>query len=142
MALTLRGISAGQEPCSIPTTRGDTPPPNSTLEELEMARRVVAVSNEAIFADALSDTGRVSTAGALRAEASVAAQIERRRALAAGTPYQGVVGHIPDATWTGTAQPYTWMDLTDRLNKSLGSQARWYPVGYRPTGFKLLEDSR
>ncbi|MEO5965932.1 MAG: hypothetical protein ABIR11_10745, partial [Candidatus Limnocylindrales bacterium] len=41
-------------------------------------------------------------------------------------------------TRTGSAVPPSWMDLTPRVNLSLGGQAVHYPVGYKPTAFELL----
>ncbi len=97
-------------------------------------------ANEAQLAQALSPTGRVSTAGALRDAADTAAAAERVRAAAAGTPYgQMNAGHVPDTTWTGTPQPHSWLPLSPRVNSSLGSQAARYPIGYKPTGFYLDE---
>lgn len=110
-------------------------PPGATAEEIAQVQAYVEGSNAALEAGALSPTGRVSTAGALRSEASAAAAEERARAAAAGTPYTGHAGHVPDTTWTGTAQPHTWLDLLPRVNSSLGGQATRYPVGYRPTEF-------
>jgi hypothetical protein len=53
--------------------------------------------------------------------------------------YSGQAGHVPDTTWTGEPEPYTWLDLTPRVNASLGGQAVHYPIGYRPTGFEFME---
>ena len=110
-------------------------PPGATPEEIEQVQAYVNGSNEALKAGALSPTGRVSTAGQLRIDASAAAAEERASALAQGTPYQGHVGHVPDTTWTGNPQPYSWLDLSPRVNSSLGGQATRYPVGYQPTEF-------
>ena len=85
----------------------------------------------------LSPSGRVSTKGALRIEASAAAAAERARAAAAGTPYVGQVGHVPDTTWTGTAVGREWQDQIQRVNASLGGSSRAYPIGYRPTIFQI-----
>lgn len=110
-------------------------PPGATAEELAQVRAYVEASNEALKAGQLSPTGRVSTAGDLRTDASLAAAQERARAVAAGQPYEGHAGHVPDTTWTGNPQPYRWLDLAPRVNSSLGGQAAAYPVGYKPTGF-------
>jgi toxin YxiD len=64
---------------------------------------------------------------------------EGRRAAAAGEPYAGDVGHVPDTTWVGKPDPPSWQDLTEKANKSLGAQARNYPVGYKPTRFLFEE---
>ncbi len=110
-------------------------PPNATPEQLAQFRAYVDGSNEALAAGYISPTGRVSTAGELRIDASLSAAEERAAAVEAGTPYQGHVGHVPDTTWTGMPTPYAWLDLDPVVNSSLGAQARWYPIGYKPTGF-------
>lgn len=61
--------------------------------------------------------------GLLRRQASHAAALERARALAAGTPYRGVVGHVPDTTWTGKPEPFEWADQSLTVNSSMGGQA-------------------
>ncbi|WP_448710662.1 hypothetical protein [Microbacterium profundi] len=78
----------------------------------------------------LSPTGRVSTKGELRTDASAAAAAEK-----AGGTYTGHPGHVPDTTWTGIPDPHSWLDLDPSVNTSLGSQALRYPVGYRPKNF-------
>lgn len=115
------------------------PPPGATAEEVAQTRAYVEGCNAALCAGELSPTGRVSTQGALRADASRAAAAERARGAAGGTPYSGHAGHVPDTTWTGSATPPSWMDLTPRVNTSLGGQAVQYPVGYRPTIFEFLD---
>ncbi|WP_133051119.1 hypothetical protein [Ruminiclostridium hungatei] len=76
----------------------------------------------------------MSTKGELAKAASAAAKAERDVASAAGNPYQGHVGHVPDITWTGTAQPHSWLDLNP-VNMSLGGQTLKYPTGFQPTKF-------
>jgi hypothetical protein len=83
----------------------------------------------------LSPTGRVSTSGALRADANKFAAIERARAAEAGTPYQGFVGHAADTTWTNRPDAAFWVDVSQKINSSMGSQAKRYPLGYFPTRF-------
>lgn len=117
------------------------PPPGATAEEIAQVRAYVDGCNAALCAGQLSPTGRVSTQGALRADASRAAAAERARAASAGTPYSGHAGHVPDTTWTGSAEPPAWMDLTPRVNTSLGGQSAHYPVGYRPTVFEFIDGS-
>ncbi len=78
----------------------------------------------------LAPNGRVSTSGQLRDDASAAAAVER-----AGGTYRGHAGHVPDTTWTGVADPHSWLDLDPSINQSLGGQSRRYPVGYQPTEF-------
>jgi YD repeat-containing protein len=95
------------------------------------------VANEALDAGYLSPTGRVSTNGVLRSLATQAARAERTVAERSGRPYQGVVGHGPDTTWTGKADAFRWIDQNWRVNNSLGGQAGRYPIGYMPTEFVL-----
>ncbi|WP_211473823.1 LysM peptidoglycan-binding domain-containing protein [Collimonas humicola] len=114
-------------------------PPGATAEEIAQVRAYVDGSNEALQAGQLSPTGRVSTGGELRTDASLAAAQERARAAADGVPYEGHAGHVPDTTWTGNPQPYSWLDLAPRVNSSLGGQAPKYPVGYKPTEFIFEE---
>ncbi len=97
--------------------------------------------NKALNAGKLSSTGRVSTQGSLRRQASRAAKKEAQRAARAGTPYTGHVGHVPDTTWTGTPEPYDWLDLDPVVNTSLGGQSNGYSEGYKPTGFVFKEDN-
>jgi YD repeat-containing protein len=114
-------------------------PPGATAEEIAQVKAYVDESNAALEAGYLSPTGRVSTKGTLRTDASLDAALERARAAEAGTPYVGHAGHVPDTTWTGKASPYSWLDLSPRVNTSLGGQARGYPVGYKPTEFIFEE---
>ncbi len=51
------------------------------------------------------------------------------------------MAHVPDTTWTGTPEPYGWLDLTPVVNTSLGGQSNRYPIGYKPTGFVFKEDN-
>ena len=115
-----------------------TAPEWATPEEIIQMQDYVNGCNEAMMNGELSSTGRVSTQGALRSQASAAAQAERARAATAGSPYVGVVGHVPDTTWTGNPIPSRWADQTGSVNSSLGGQARRYPIGYRPTVFYLV----
>ena len=116
-----------------------TPPLNATSEQIAQTKAYIEGSNQALQAGKLSPTGRVSTAGSLRIRASASAAKERARAAAAGTPYQGHVGHVPDTTWTGTADPYSWLDLDPSVNMSIGGQANRYPIGYKPTEFRFKD---
>ena len=115
------------------------PPPGATADEVDQVRRYVDGSNRALENGHLSPDGRVSTQGDLRRQASNAAARERTRAAAAGDPYEGHAGHVPDTTWTGAAEPPEWMDMSPRVNTSLGGQAGGYPVGFRPTGFEFYD---
>jgi|GEM_PF-4845228 len=135
-----RGADTATEITQVTTPSGGpvvfNAPPGSTPEQIEQVRQYVDGCNDALAAGALSPTGRVSTQGSLRSEASAAARQERARAAAEGQPYQGVAGHVPDTTWTGNPEPHTWMDMDGRVNSSLGGQSRRYPEGYKPTGFE------
>jgi len=110
------------------------------LPELELAqwRRYTDTLNDVRLDGELSATGRVSTGGHLRADARAAAALERQIAETAGRPYEGVVGHAPDTTWTGRPVPREWHDQSMRVNSSLGGTASRYPVGFRPRIFRLL----
>ena len=135
--------STGPAPLSSSPVSGPVrlrPPPNATPDEIAQARAYCDGCNDALARGELSPTGRVSTTGLLSREASRAAAKERARASAAGQPYQGHAGHVPDTTWTGNANPPAWADLSPRVNTSLGGQSGHYPVGYKPTTFQLIED--
>jgi RHS repeat-associated protein len=110
------------------------PPAANAMEEAHTLE-AISLANLAHDEGLLSVVGRVSTQGALGSAKSAAAGVERARALEAGTPYKYVVGHGPDATWTGKAATRFWQDVLSRVNSSLGGQARRYPLGYRPTRF-------
>ncbi|MEL4105377.1 hypothetical protein AAFA46_00865 [Oscillospiraceae bacterium WX1] len=114
-----------------------TPPSNATPQQIAQTKAYIDGSNQALEAGKLSPSGRVSTAGSLRIRANASAASERARAAAAGTPYQGHVGHVPDTTWTGTADPFSWLDLDPSVNMSIGGQANRYPIGYKPTEFRF-----
>lgn len=61
------------------------------------------------------------TAGALRTAADAAKEAERARALAAGEPYTGQVGHVPDTAITGRADPPCgWLDMPGTINQKAG----------------------
>lgn len=111
------------------------PPPNATPDQLQQVQDYVRLSNQALDDGLLSPTGRVSTQGTLRQQASQAAAAERAQAAAAGTPYQGHAGHAPDTTWTGNPVPPYWLDLDPVVNSSIGGQSNGYPIGYQPTEF-------
>jgi len=106
------------------------PPPGATKEEIKQVIKYCEGCNDALKNDALSPTGRVSTTGELRREASKQAAIQKKSGN-----YSGHAGHTPDTTWTGDPIPFQWLDLTPKVNSSLGGQARGYPIGYKPTIF-------
>lgn len=113
-------------------------PSGASPEEVTQFERYADGSNRAIAAGALSPTGRVaSTKNGVRRQATDAAKAERARAKAAGAPYQGVAGHVPDAAWMGKGEPYEWQDMAGRVNSSLAGQINRYPVGYKPTRFEV-----
>jgi hypothetical protein len=116
------------------------PPANATPEQLAQWREATQVCNECLQAGELSSTGRVSTKGALRRAATRDIAKEKARAAAAGTPYRGHAAHMPDTTWTGKpTPPRGYRDYDPAVNTSMGSQAKNYPVGYKPTEFVLEE---
>ncbi|UTY59328.1 DUF6531 domain-containing protein [Massilia sp. erpn] len=111
-------------------------PPNATAAQVGQVQTYIAGSNDALLADALSPTGRVSTTGKLTQQSSRTAALERQRAANAGTPYGAQqAGHVPDTTWNGTPTPYSWLPLDPVVNASLGGQARGYSIGYKPWVF-------
>ena len=116
-------------------------PPNATIEQIEQVKSYVDGANKALLEGALSPTGRVSTKGKLRRDASRAARIEAKRAAENGTPYKGHVGHVPDTTWVGKPSPHSWLDLDPKVNMSLGGQANKYPLGYKPTEFNFVKEN-
>lgn len=123
-------ITAGHGAVAFRPFRGATP------AQVRQMRAYVRGCNQALLAGYLSPTGRVSTGGELRRQASRAARRERRRAERELTPYgDQVAGHVPDTTWTGNPVPFGWMPLDAAVNESLGSQAERYPVGFKPTCF-------
>ncbi|MCU5328081.1 type VII secretion protein [Bacillus wiedmannii] len=115
-------------------------PPGATDEQIAQVKAYVEGSNKALEAGALSPTGRVSTKGKLRQEASRAARLEGKRAADNGEAYKGHVGHVPDTTWMGKPEPHSWLDLDPKVNMSIGGQANKYPIGYKPTKFKFVEE--
>ena len=112
----------------------------ATAQEMAQFRAYCAMCNDALRAG-VGQGGRVSTAGALRAASNRAAAAERARASLQGAPYLGQAGHVPDTTWSGSADPFAWLDLAPRVNQSLGGQAAHYRIGYRPTEF-IFDDSQ
>jgi hypothetical protein len=111
-----------------------------TAEEQAQFQAYLDGANEAAQLGLLSPTGRVTTTGPIEQAAKKLAMAERKRAAEDGIPYQGDAGHVPDKTWTGDPAPYKWLDMSPRLNASLGAQARRYPLGYKPTEFKAGDD--
>jgi hypothetical protein len=126
------GGGGGSRPVKVKVPKWASP------EEVGQFERYVQGSNRAAAAGALSKTGRVATTkNGVRKDAEKAAYRERKRAEAAGTPYKGVAGHVPDAAWMGQGQPHEWQDMSKRVNSSLSGQIGNYPVGYQPTHFEI-----
>ena len=46
---------------------------------------------------------------------------------------------IIEVLWTGTAAPFSWLDLNPSVNMSIGGQANRYPIGYKPTEFRYRD---
>ena len=104
-----------------------------TSDHHQQYRDYVDGCNRALKKKELSQTGRVSTKGKLRRNASKAARKERRQ-----NPnlYEGKdAGHVPDSTWTGKPEPSEWHPQDHKVNSSLGGQSKRYPIGYKPTSF-------
>jgi hypothetical protein len=80
-------------------------------DEIAQVQAYCQACNRLLAEGALSPTGRVSTAGELRAGALRAAAQQRAAAAAAGRPYAGHAGHVPDTTCTGSPTPWAWMDI-------------------------------
>lgn len=128
----------------LPNPSGDGPvefriPEGATDAEAAQFHDYVNRSNQYLADGSLSDSGRVSTAGEISREARREARLERLRAEAAGTPYDGVAAHVPDSTWVGQGKPPGWGDYTSRVNSSLAGQVNRYPVGHNPTIFIVRE---
>lgn len=114
-------------------------PKGASADQVKQFENYAAGANRAVAANALSRTGRVaSTKNGVRKAATKAAKAERDRKAAAGTPYQGVAGHVPDAAWMGQGEPFEWQDMDRAVNSSLAGQINRYPVGYRPTEFRVV----
>jgi hypothetical protein len=118
-------------------------PDNATDDERTMAQEYCDAANKARRDGNLSSNGRVSVKGQLARDKDAAAAAERRRAERAQKPYgDHVAAHLPDTTWTGTAQPPEgWGRHTGRINTSLGSQSGRYPEGYQPTDFTIEDEN-
>ncbi|WP_139382874.1 hypothetical protein [Luteibacter sp. 22Crub2.1] len=117
-----------------------TAPEGATSAQVAQIREYAKLANLAIDEGYMSPTGRISTMGQTRRQASRAAELERKFAEMAGTPYEGVVGHVPDTTWSARPKAPFWQDLDPSINSSLGGQAGRYPIGYKPTRFIFVDD--
>ena len=109
------------------------PRKNVKSHEHQEYRDYVDGCNRALKKKELSQTGRVSTKGKLRDNASNAARKER---LDNPELYKGkVAGHVPDSTWTNNPEPPEWHPQNRKVNSSLGGQSKRYPIGFKPTSF-------
>lgn len=112
-----------------------------TGEHRRQVQEYIDAANQALKDGKLSGTGRVrpSRDPRLKNEKDAAAARERARAERAGAPYgDKVAAHLPDTTWSGTADPPGgWGRHDAAINASLGSQSDKYPEGYKPSGFEL-----
>ena len=109
------------------------PRKNVKPHEHQEYRDYVDGCNRALKKNELSQTGRVSTKGKLRIDASNAAKKER---LDNPELYKGkVAGHVPDSTWTNNPEPPEWHPQNRKVNSSLGGQSKRYPIGFKPTSF-------
>ncbi len=109
------------------------PRKNVKSHEHQEYRDYVDGCNRALKKKELSQTGRVSTKGKLRDDASNAARKER---LDNPELYKGkVAGHVPDSTWTNNPEPPEWHPQNRKVNSSLGGQSKRYPIGFKPTSF-------
>jgi hypothetical protein len=128
-------------PMSGPVVLRD-PVAGATPAQVQQIRQYADIGNLSIAEGYMSPTGRVSTTGTLRREASAAAAEERARAITEGRPYTSgsVVGHGLDTTWTGRPVAPFWLGMDYSINSSLGRQAQNYPLGYKPTHFIYQKD--
>lgn len=114
-----------------------------TAEHRRQVQEYVDAANRALAEGKLSGSGRVrpSQDPTLKNAKEAAAAKERVRAEAAGEPYGDLVAaHLPDTTWSGTADPPGgWGRHYASINASLGSQSDKYPDGYQPKQFMLDE---
>ncbi|GAB7044761.1 MULTISPECIES: hypothetical protein [Catenuloplanes] len=116
-------------------------PRDHTPEMEDQAREYVNAANKALDEGRLAP-GRVTVDGELERAKERAARNERNAAEDRDESYgDKVAAHLPDTTWSGTAEPPGgWGRHDGRLNSSLGSQSEKYPEGYQPTRFYLEGD--
>ena len=96
-------------------------------------------ANKALKAGKLSGSGRVRPSKDPTLKNAKDAAAARERAPPNGRePYGDLVAaHLPDTTWTGTADPpggWGQRRLHQRVNQL---PVRQIPEGYRPSGFQL-----
>jgi hypothetical protein len=131
------GIKAGLVKFAIPRRLEG----KLTPEHQRQVQEYIDAANQALTDGKLSGKGRVrpSRDPKLKNAKDAAAAKERARAEAAGTPYgDKVAAHLPDTTWSGTADPPGgWGRHDATINASLGSQSDKYPEGYQPERFEL-----
>jgi hypothetical protein len=131
------GIMKGPVRFSIPRSLAGS----VTEEHRRQAQEYVDAGNQVIADGTYPKQGRVrpSKDPVLKAAKLRAAEMERVRAEKAGEPYgDKVAAHLPDTTWTGTADPPGgWGRHDTVINNSLGSQSDKYPEGYVAERFEL-----
>ncbi len=131
------GIMKGPVRFSVPRGLADS----ATPEHRRQAQEYVDAGNKVIADGIYPKKGRVrpSKDPVLKAAKLRAAEKERARAEKAGEPYgDKAAAHLPDTTWTGTADPPGGWGRHDAvINHSLGSQSDKYPEGYVAERFEL-----
>lgn len=117
------------------------PHKGASKEELDQYQEYIDAANRAKDQGQLSPTGRVKVDGELKVDKERAAARERINQERAGEPYgDDQAAHLPDTTWTGTAEPpQGWGRHTAAVNRNIGAQSGTYPEGYNPTEFELGE---
>lgn len=118
-----------------------------TSAERQQAEEYVAAGNKAIRDGFISPTGRVSTTADTTLERQARNQAKKERDRAKNDPnspnYTGIVAHLPDTGWMNKKTegvPMEWSDHTRRLNSSIAGQNPTYPVGFKPSEFKMHPD--
>lgn len=133
--------------------KGDGPvtikPPKAgfTKAERDQAEEYVAAGNRAIKEGFISPTGRVSTTANTELERQARNEAKKERDRAKNDQhspnYKGIVAHLPDTGWMNKdtkGVPMEWSDHTRRLNSSIAGQNPTYPVGFKPSEFKMHDD--
>ncbi|MEV4439694.1 LamG-like jellyroll fold domain-containing protein [Streptomyces sp. NPDC049577] len=116
-------------------------PSGATAAQIEELKDHIAAINAIPYY--WSPKGRVSPASEMVGDEtlkSVAGKYlyQHKNKEVKGTPYEykgKVAGHLPDTTWSGKEKPYCWHQQDAGVNRTVGSYANKYPVGYKPTGF-------
>jgi len=104
--------NTGPTPYNVDTTGLSAAEVAAIIEYTQEANRWLSANGPVIIQ---------ATSGMLRSQANAAARSERRRAAAAGTPYQGKAGHVPDTAVTGRPHPPAgWLDMPGKSNEVVG----------------------